>query len=68
MKSTSGRDIVHFLQYTDFFTYNLCRAILMDSKQLYYRSTDANFFWRFCNFRLFILMYDANGYQIQADG
>ena len=38
------RSLAHVLQYTDFFTYNHCWAILTDGKQLRYRLTDANFF------------------------
>ena len=36
------RQLAHVFQYTDFFTYNCCRAnILTYGKQLHYRLTDA---------------------------
>ena len=38
------RQLARVFQYTDFFTYNRCRAILTYDKQLHYLLTDAVFF------------------------
>ena len=38
------RQLAYVFQYTDFFIYNRCRAILTYDNQFCYRLTDDNFF------------------------